>query len=156
MILGFDARMAPRTIQIPISGRDRRAFLRELKRVEVEHKRLVAATAAAYAQAHRTACEEWNARRWLGGAEDPSPRIRDAIDAGCVLLEVQCKRCSHTDVVDLELVIWPREQPVHTLARALECSKCRKAGYPRRRPDLTRLDTRYPDREPPSAASRQR
>lgn len=145
-----------RIVQLPVSGRDRRAFARELKRVEEEHRRLIAATAAAYAQAHLIACKEWNARQWLGGAEDPSPRICDAIDAGCVLLEVKCKSCGHADTIDLELVIWPREHPVHTLAKALECRECRKAGHRRRRPHLIRLDTRFPEREPPAAARRAR
>lgn len=148
--------MMTRIVQFPVSGRDRRAFARELKRVEAEHKRLVGATVAAYAEAHRAACREWNARQWLGGAEDPSPRICDAIDGGCVLLEVKCKSCGHADVVDLELVIWPRERPIHTLAKALECRECRKAGLRKRRPYLIRINTRHPDRDPPVAARRAR
>lgn len=145
-----------RIVHMPVSGRDRRAFVRELKRVEEEHRRLVAAMAAAYAEAHRTACREWNARVWLGGDPDPSPRICDAIDAGCVLIEAQCKSCGHTQIVDLELVMWPRDWMFHTLVKGLECSACRKAGYRKRRPRFIRIDTRSPDREPPVAARRAR
>jgi len=144
--------MSPRIIQMPISGRDRRAYARELKRVEEEHRRLVQSVPAAYAHAHRLACDEWNARQFLGGPAEPSPTLAESIAAGCVLLEVRCKACRHTDRVDLEEVIWPREKPVHTLARALECRECRKAGHRKRRPDLIRLDTRPPDPVPRRAA----
>lgn len=144
--------MSPRIIQVPVSGRDRRHYLRELHRVEVEHANLVKKTQSAYAHAHRLACEEWNARQFIGGPAEPSPAIQDAIDGGCVLLEVRCKSCCHTQQIDLVEVIWPRERPLHSLANALECQQCKRAGYKKRRPELVRVDLREPDLQPPHAA----
>jgi hypothetical protein len=50
--------------------------------------------------------------------------------------------CNHAEVVDLALVIWPRERPVHTLKRALYCGKCLQTSQTKRRPDLIGLRER--------------
>ena len=67
--------MSPRVIQMPLSGGDRKHYVRE--RVEELHRGLVRKAAAAYATAddhlrlaHYTACEEWNARQFIGGNAD--------------------------------------------------------------------------------------
>jgi hypothetical protein len=65
--------MSPRVIHIPLSGRDRKHYVRELKRVEQLQRELARKAEGAYAaaaehlaMAHRYACEEWNARQFLG------------------------------------------------------------------------------------------
>src|SRR5258706_15929568 len=52
-------------------------------------------------------------------------KIADAIAGGCELLEVRCRRCSHESLIDLTEVVWPREKPVHTLAKVLRCQACK-------------------------------
>jgi hypothetical protein len=156
--------MSPRVIQLPMSGRDRRHYVRELARVEQLHVSLLrkvedafAAADAQLRQAHFLACEEWNARQFIGGPAEPSPTISDAIHGGVEMLEVRCKRCGHADLVDLVLVIWPRDRQVHTLARALGCLPCRAAGRPKQRPELVALRTRHPiEPDPAPAAARRR
>jgi hypothetical protein len=66
--------MSPRIIQMPLSGGDRKAYVRELRQVEYKHAGLVKKIEAAYGAAedylrlaHRLECEEWNARLFLGG-----------------------------------------------------------------------------------------
>ena len=71
-----------------------------MQRVERLHADLVKRTADAFAvadahldTAHRLACEEWNARQFIGGDAAPSPTIADAIHGGvsfwrCVLRSV--------------------------------------------------------------------
>jgi hypothetical protein len=156
--------MSPRVNHIPLSGGDRRHYLRELKRVEELHRDLVRKVAAAYAAAddhlrlaHRTACEEWNARQFLGGDAEPSPPIQHAIDAGCTLLEVRCPQCRATRFINLVEVIWPRDKPVHTLRRVLYCEPCRVASGRKFRPELIALcQPEPPPDNPPRAAGRQR
>jgi hypothetical protein len=127
--------MSPRVIHLPPSGGDRKHYVRELRWAEQAHADICqrVADAIKVAEAHRLAawalsCEEWNIRQFIGGDAAPSPPIADAISAGFELIEVQCKRCRRYHVVDLTLVIWPRENQVHTLARALRCLRCRGAG----------------------------
>lgn len=148
--------MSPRIIQLPMSGRDRRHYVRELRLAEQAHARLPGRVAEAYAAAHRLACEEWNVRQFIGGEAAPSPSIADAITAGCELLEVRCKRCGHESLVDLTLVIWPRERGVHTLAKALRCQACRDERS-KARPDLVALRPRHvPDPAAPARRARGR
>lgn len=127
--------MSPRVIQLPLSGRDRRHYVRELREAERAHamicERMKAAIEAAETlriAAWALSCEEWNIRQFIGGDAAPSPPIADAISAGFELIEVQCKRCNRYEIVDLALVIWPRENQVHTLGRALRCQRCRRKG----------------------------
>jgi hypothetical protein len=155
--------MSPRLIQMPVSGRDRRHYVRELKRVEELHRSLVRKMAAAYATAedhlrlaHYTACEEWNARQFIGGDAEPSPQIQHAIDAGCTLLEVRCPHCRETRYVNLPEVTWPRDKQVHTLRGVLYCQPCRAASGRKSRPDLVALCMPQPTVEPPQAATQRR
>lgn len=146
--------MSPRVIQLPMSGRDRRHYLQQLKAAEQAHLRQIAERDAAYRAAHRLACEEWNTRQFIGGDAAPSPMIADAIDAGCELLEARCKRCGHESLVDLAEVVWPRHNQVHTLERVLRCRSCRD-DRKRPRTDLIALRPREaPD--PASPAKRAR
>jgi phage terminase large subunit GpA-like protein len=147
--------MSPRVIQLPLSGGDRAHYLRELKAAEQAQARLVEQAADAYRIAHLLACREWNTRQFIGGDAAPSPRIADAIAAGCIQLQVKCKRCGHESLVDLTQVIWPRENQVHTLAKVLRCRSCRDE---RKRPQTDLVALMLPD-EPdrpaaPAAAKR--
>ena len=141
--------MSPRVKKLPFSGSDRKHFSRELQRVERLHTYLVKRTAAAFtvADAHltiayRLSCEEWTARQFIGGDAAPSPTIANAIHGGCELLEVRCKACGHGDHVNLTEVVWPRDNAVHTLERALGCRQCKVEGRKRSRPDLIGLRMR--------------
>ena len=71
--------------------------------------------------AYRLFCEEWSARQFIGGDAAPSPTIANALHGGCVLMEVRCNKCGHSDHVDLTDEVWPRDKVVHTLERALGC-----------------------------------
>jgi hypothetical protein len=137
---------AARIIYPPLSGRDRRHYSRELHKAEQEHARLSERAGEAYeaadrmlAEAHRLHCLAWSARLFMGGPDDPSPSIADAIHGGVTMIEVQCRHCNHGDIVDLALVIWPREKPIHTIAPKLYCRKCRETYGRKRRPALTGL-----------------
>jgi hypothetical protein len=152
--------MSPRIIHLPMSGRDRRHYVRELRAAEQAHRSLIGQVEAAYRaageqlrQAHGLACEEWNTRQFIGGEAAPSPTIAQAIAAGRELLEVQCKRCGRTELVDLALVIWPREHQVHTLEKALRCQRCKREGS-KSRANLVALRMREPIEPAPSAAAR--
>src|SRR5258705_10308825 len=125
--------MSPRIIQLPLSGRDRRHYVRELRAAEQALRDLPAKVEEAYRAAHRLACHEWSVRQFIGGPAEPSPRIADAIAGGCELLEVRCRRCSHESLIDLTEVVWPREKPVHTLANVLRCQACKDEGKSRNR-----------------------
>jgi len=102
--------------------------------------------------AHYTACEEWNARQFLGGDADPSPQIRHAVAAGCTLLEARCPQCRTTRYVNLTEVIWPRDKSVHTLRGVLYCEPCRAASGRKLRPDLVALCMPAPTDHPLVAA----
>jgi hypothetical protein len=87
--------------------------------------------------------------------DEPSPSIADALHGGFPMLEVQCRHCNHTQVVDLTLVIQPRQRPVHTLRRVLFCAKCAKRSEQKRRPDLIGLRPR-PSDDPSAPATQKR
>lgn len=153
---------AARIIVPPLSGRDRRHFASELRKAEQIHERLVREAAAAHAvadrrlaEAHRLDGEAWSARQFIGGPEEPSPSIAEALHGGLDLLEVKCRHCNHTELVDLALVTWPRSQAIHTLRRALYCAKCLKTSARKRRPDLVGLRLREtPEPSSPAVALR--
>lgn len=153
---------AARIIVPPLSGRDRRHFARELRSAEQTYERASrdakaahAAADRARAEAWRLDCEAWSALQFIGGPEDPSPAIAHALEAGCELLEVQCRHCNHADLVDLALVIWDRQKPVHTLRGVLYCKRCATEYGNKRRPFLTGLRTREPPGpSAPAAAKR--
>jgi hypothetical protein len=140
---------AARIIYPPLSGRDRRHFPRELKKGEQEYARLADEGGAAYeaadralARAHRLHCLAWSARLFIGGPDEPLPSIADALHGDVPLLQVQCRHCNHGDLVDLALVIWPREKPIHTLAPKLYCRQRLETYGRKRRPPLTGLRMR--------------
>jgi len=149
---------AARILHIPLSGRDRRHYAAELRKAETAYRYLIREAEAAgkaadlaLAEVHRLECEIWSTRLFLGGNDEPSPSIADALHGGYELLEVQCRHCNHTQMVDLALVIWPR----HTLRRVLFCAKCAKRSERKRRPDLISLRVRKePDPSSPAAAMR--
>lgn len=156
------AMSAARIIHVPLSGRDRKHFARELHKAEqtYEHKKREALSAHAAAdlalrQAHRFDCEAWSALQFIGGPEDPSPSIENAIHGGCELLEVECRHCNHADHVDLAEVTWPRSQGVHTLKRVLYCRRCQQTEGKKCRPDLVGLRVR-PEPDPAAPAQRKR
>jgi hypothetical protein len=147
--------MSPRIIHMPLSGGDRKHYVRELRRVEQLQRELARKAEGAYAaaaehlaMAHRYASEEWNARQFIGGDADPSPQIQHTINAGCTLLEVQCGQCRDTRRINLRDVIWPRDKPVHTLRRALYCQPCFGVTRRKFRPNLIALIDPTPDAEP--------
>jgi hypothetical protein len=142
--------MSPRIIQLPLSGRDRRHYVRELRAAEQAHREMPGRVEEAYRAAHRLACQEWSVRQFIGGPAEPSPRIADAIAGGCELLEVRCRRCGHESLVDLTEVVWPREKPVHTLAKVLRCRVC-KDERKKVQPDLVALRMKNPPEDEPPA-----
>jgi hypothetical protein len=74
--------MSPRIIQLPLSGRDRRHYVRELRLAEQAHRDLPAKVEEAYRAAHALACHEWSVRQFIGGPAEPVARIVDAIAGG--------------------------------------------------------------------------
>jgi hypothetical protein len=58
--------MSPRIIQLPLSGRDRRHYVRESRAAEQAHRDLPARVEEAYRAAHALACEEWSVRQFIG------------------------------------------------------------------------------------------
>ncbi|WP_051396874.1 hypothetical protein [Bradyrhizobium elkanii] len=124
---------------MPLSGGDRKHYARELARIERLHADLEKRMAAAYEVAHRLACEEWNARQFIGGNADPSPAIAAAVQARYTLLEVKCGTCGRSERVYLPDLVWPSDKPIHTLAKVLFCRPCRAATGATRRPNLVAL-----------------
>jgi hypothetical protein len=53
----------PRIIHLPLSGRDRRHCVRELRAAEQAHHALPSRVEEAYRAAHRLGCEEWSVRQ---------------------------------------------------------------------------------------------
>lgn len=126
--------MSPHIIQLPLSGRDRRHYVAELRKAEDAYRRQSAAAQAAHAaadralqEAHRLDCAAWSSLQFVGGDASPSPVRADAIHGGCELLEVHCRHCNHTDVVDLPLSIWPRGNQGRALLQALHAGTRKEA-----------------------------
>ncbi|WP_051310737.1 hypothetical protein [Bradyrhizobium sp. Cp5.3] len=137
---------AARIITPPLSGRDRKHYARELHKAEVAYEHEMREAAEAHeaadrmlAKAHALDCIAWTTRQFIGGDEDPSPTIADAIHGRYSLLEVRCRHCRHTEIIDLTLVVWPRERPVHTIRRALYCGPCQRTAGRKHRPELIGL-----------------
>lgn len=139
--------MSPRVIQLPMSGGDRKHYVRELKRAQARHPHLLDEAIEAYARAHRLACQEWNVRQFIGGEVAPSPTIGAAIDGGYTMLKVICRACGHSRDIDLNEVIWPVKKEVHTLP--LRCAQC---GI--RRPNMVELYDPTPEPQGRPTASR--
>src|SRR5258707_12025846 len=125
--------MSPRIIQLPLSGRDRRHYVRELRAAEQAHRALPGRVDEAYRAAHRLACEEWTVRQFIGGPAEPSPRIVDAIAGGCELLEVRCRRCSHESLIDLAEGGWAGKSPYICSPRCWHAKPARPSGKNRSR-----------------------
>jgi hypothetical protein len=116
--------MSPRVIRLPLSGGDRKHYVRELKWAQAAYPRLLDQAIDAYYVAHRLACQEWNVRQFIGGLPSPSPTIGAAIDGGYTILKVECRACGHSCDVDLNTVIKLVKHEIHTLAKALRCANC--------------------------------
>lgn len=143
--------MSPRVIQIPMSGRDRRHYVQQLKAAEKAHaalaKRVPDAQAVAdeyQLMADRLACQEWSLRQFIGGDAEPSPSIERAVRCGYTLLDIHCSHCTHAGTVDLSEVVWPRGKGVHTIRLALACKRCSENGK-KFRPNLVGLRPKEPD-----------
>jgi len=143
--------MSPRVIEIPLSGRDRRYYVQQLKIAEREHARLLKRVTEAQLVAEeyqrmagRLVCEEWSVRQFIGGDASPSPSIETAVDCGFTQLEVKCPNCSHAKTIDLSQVIWPKRKDVHTMRYALACARCSVNGK-KLRLNLIRLYSKEPN-----------
>lgn len=132
--------MSPRVIQLPLSGGDRKYYVRQLKAAQKEQPHLLVRAIEAYYVAHRLACQEWNTRQFIGGSVDPSPAIGAAVDGGYTMLKVECEVCGHSREVDLtEVVPKLAKRYVHTLANSLKCAECNA-----HRPNLVELRDPHP------------
>jgi len=69
--------------------------------------------AAARKEADRLACEAWN-KRMLGyrGPAQPSPTLGEALNAGCLYLEVRCLGCDTHQTVALDIVRRLKTTPI--------------------------------------------
>jgi hypothetical protein len=76
--------------------------------------------AAVGKEGDRLACEAWN-KRMLGyrGPAQPSPTLGDALNAGCLYLEVRCLGCDTHQTVALDIVRRPKSTPIHELGHEL-------------------------------------
>jgi hypothetical protein len=131
--------MAPRSLQPPTSGGDRKHFARELEKARYAQAELVKRCDAAYATAHALNCREWNARQFIGGPADPSPTLGDAIGGGFTLLKVRCRYCRRGNNVPLLKLIWPYGMPIMSLAKVLYCQSCWDDVGKKRRPEIVQL-----------------
>lgn len=123
--------MSPRVIEIPLSGRDRRYYVQQLKLAEKEHASLLKRVPQAQLvadeyqnAADRLACQEWSVRQFIGGDASPSPSIETAVSCGYTQLEIRCSNCAHAKMIDLSEVVWPKRKGVHTMRYALACIRC--------------------------------
>ena len=75
--------------------------------------------------ADRLACEAWNKRMLaFQGPAQPSPALSDALNAGCLYLEVKCLGCNTPQTIALDNVRRPRTTPIHELERYMRCKNC--------------------------------
>src|ERR1700681_964095 len=82
--------MAPKHHSTPLSGGDRKALMKELRKARAMTGILAAQSAemrakgkALIQQADKLLCESWNERMWSDGEPiDPSPTIDQAINGG--------------------------------------------------------------------------
>jgi hypothetical protein len=130
----------------PLSGGDRKYFAREIHKAEVayEHELRAASEAHAVADATRARayaldCMAWNTGLFIGELDQPSPTIAAAIAGGYSLLEVRCGHCKHTEIIDLALVVQPRDRQVALMRNYLYCSPCLRRVGRKRRADLIGL-----------------
>lgn len=143
--------MSPRVIEIPLSGRDRRHFVTQLKAAEKAHAALAKRVPEAQLVANeyqnaadRLACREWSVRQFIGGDASPSPTIETAVRCGYTQLEIRCSNCTHAKMIDLSEVVWPKRKGVHTTRYALACIRC-STSERKSRPNLIGLHPKEPD-----------
>jgi hypothetical protein len=103
--------------------------------------------------ADRLACEAWT-KRMLGfqGPAQPSPTLGDALNAGCLYLEVKCLGCNTHQTVALDIIRRPKTTPIHELERSMRCKDCSEVRrYPYKRCHLVALrPTKISASDPPS------
>ncbi|MGY3441117.1 hypothetical protein [Bradyrhizobium sp. USDA 4473] len=136
--------MASKHHPTPLSGGDRKALGKELRKARAVTIMLAERSAEKRAQgetlireADSLLCQSWNERMWSdGGPADPSPTIDQAINGGLPWLEIACSRCKARRDVDLAALRRVSTTCVHDLASRFVCSKCRAAG---KRPPATLL-----------------
>jgi len=134
--------MAPKYHPTPLSGGDRKALSKELRKARgmsailaTRSDEMRSKGDALIRQADRLLCESWNERMWADGEPiGPSPTIDQAVNGGFPWLEIECSRCKTPNNIDLAALRCPPTTFVHDLASKLRCEKCRKAG---RRPSAT-------------------
>jgi hypothetical protein len=114
--------VSPRIIHIPLSGGDRKALAKGLRRAHGLHDSLFRQSRenraraaqkereaeAIEREADRQECEAWTALMWAGGRAMPSPgeqqanpTIGMALNCGYDLLEVRCNGCQRISLVAL-------------------------------------------------------
>ncbi|TWH94034.1 hypothetical protein IQ17_06900 [Bradyrhizobium daqingense] len=129
-----------------MSGGDRKHFAREIHKAEVSFANLLEQAAAAHAvadaaraKAYALDCAAWNTALFIGELDHASPTIAAAIAGGFSLLEVRCEHCKHTEMIDLALVVQPRDRQVALMRNFLYCSPCQRTLGRKRRPNLVCL-----------------
>jgi hypothetical protein len=86
----------------------------------------------------------------LQGPAQPSPALRDAINAGFGYLEVKCLGCNAHQTVALDIVRPPKATPIHELEHSMRCKDCsRLQGGPYKRSHLALLGCFNPDQSRP-------
>jgi hypothetical protein len=150
----------PRVIQIPLSGGDRKAQAKELRRARGLYDEYMKQAAQVRGEAHekyrkadQLECNAWNAIMFCGGPAQPSPTIETALNAGYDQLEVRCNRCRRLSRADLKKVRRAGNTPLHQLEAALFCQDCSQSKKWKQRAHIIGLacDT-PPDAEPPKRA----
>jgi phage terminase large subunit GpA-like protein len=150
----------PRVIQIPLSGGDRKAQAKELRRARGlydEYMKQAAVVRAEVREKDRRAdqleCSAWNTIMFCGGPAQPSPTIETALNAGYDQLEVRCNRCGRLSRADLAKVHRPGNTPLHLLEAALFCQECSQSKKWKQRAHIFGLASNAPpDAEPPKRA----
>lgn len=150
----------PRVIQIPLSGGDRKAQAKELRRARGLYDEYMKQAAVVRAEARekdrradQLECSAWNAIMFCGGPAQPSPTIETALNAGYDQLEVRCNRCGRLSRADLRKVRRPGNTPLHLLEAALFCQDCSQSKKWKQRAHIVGLASAAPpDAEPPKRA----
>jgi hypothetical protein len=128
--------MARKEHHLPLSGGDRKAYQKEVKRSQAmthifaeRAAELRAQGEALIREADSLSCQSWNERTWSDdGPIDPSPTIDQAINGGLPWLEIECSRCKAKRDVDLAALRYLATTCVHDFARRLVCANCKASG----------------------------
>jgi hypothetical protein len=151
--------MAPKHHPTPLSGGDRKALNKELRKSQgmtvmlgQQADDLRAKGEALIQRADDLACQSWNERMWsVGEPIDPSPTVDHAINGGYPWLQIECSRCKTRREVDLCVVAHEVTTFVHDLSTRLRCAKCKVGG---KRPVATLLQLTPGPRHSASAEDR--